>query len=129
MHLKTSIFAGTFSALAFSFVSNAIPIIQRDVYVPRITSPDASTIWTAGSKVNVTWDSSDAPGQIGNRASVELRKTSPFMNLGKLAQDFDLRAGFVEITVPNVQPASDYSITLFGDSGNQGERFTIARSS
>ncbi|KAF9261186.1 hypothetical protein L218DRAFT_961661 [Marasmius fiardii PR-910] len=125
MHFKSSILAGTFSALAFAFVSNAIPITQRDVYVPRITSPNASTVWTAGSKVNVTWDTSDAPAQIGNRASVELHKASPFANLGKLVQDFDLRAGFVEVTVPNVQPASDYSITLFGDSGNISPLFSI----
>ncbi|KAG7092984.1 hypothetical protein E1B28_009283 [Marasmius oreades] len=125
MQSKSPMFAGVLVTIISAFVSNATPIIQRDVYVPHITSPNTSTIWTVGSMVNVTWDTSDAPTQIGNRASVQLNEGADFSNLGKLAQDFDLRAGFVEVKVPNVDPASEYSITLFGDSGNRSPLFSI----
>ncbi|KAL1744331.1 hypothetical protein HDZ31DRAFT_38916 [Schizophyllum fasciatum] len=93
-----------------------------DVWVPHILTPNADTVWTIGEKANVTWDTSDAPERISNGAAVQLRKEAP---IGWLAEGFDLRAGFVEVTVPEVEPDSDYSITLFGDSGNISDEFTI----
>ena len=59
-----------------------------------------------------------------------------------LAHDFDLRAGRVEVTVPDLITSTNYSIVckcgflrckawlltgiaVFGDSGNWGETFTI----
>ena len=36
--------------------------------------------------------------------------TPTFSVLQTLIADFDLRAGFVTVTVPNVAPANDYSI-------------------
>ncbi|KAI5900565.1 uncharacterized protein SCHCODRAFT_02483770 [Schizophyllum commune H4-8] len=94
-----------------------------DVWVPHILTPNAETVWTIGEPANVTWDTSDAPEQISNGAAVQLRKGTP---IGWLAQDFDLRAGYVEVTVPeDLEPGNDYSITLFGDSGNISEEFTI----
>ncbi|KAF5373573.1 hypothetical protein D9758_000962 [Tetrapyrgos nigripes] len=116
--------------LAFCTLSAvAGPLTKRrelDVWVPNITSPTSDTVWHIGDRVNVTWDTSDAPVQISNGASVLLNVHGrPAEDVPKLAQDFDLRAGFVEVTVPDVSPGTDYSITLFGDSGNTGENFAI----
>ncbi|KAG6908312.1 hypothetical protein DXG01_005348 [Tephrocybe rancida] len=44
-----------------------------------------------------------------------------------LAQNFKLRVGKVEITVPSVPPRDDYIIVLFGDSGNSSPAFAITR--
>lgn len=121
--MQFTIFAAALATLAS--LTNASPIGQRDVYVPPIISPDASAKWVVGTVVNVTWDNSNPPALIGNKASVQLNKANPLSIVGSLVRDFDLRAGWVEVTVPNVEPADDYSITLFGDSGNRSPLFSI----
>ncbi|KIY50726.1 hypothetical protein FISHEDRAFT_26740, partial [Fistulina hepatica ATCC 64428] len=95
-----------------------------DVWVPEITSPTSDTVWTSGEVVNVTWDTSDAPSEISNGALVTLDKNMYGTGI-ILAQNFDLRTGYVEITVPEVITDTDYEITLFGDSGNISDNFTI----
>ncbi|KAK1231740.1 hypothetical protein PQX77_005123, partial [Marasmius sp. AFHP31] len=107
--MQFTIFAVTLATLAS--LSNASPIGQRDVYVPPIISPDAYTEWVVGTVVNVTWDNSNPPASISNGASVQLNKANPSSIVGTLVRDFDLRAGWVEVTVPNVEPADDYIIT------------------
>ncbi|KAL0954151.1 hypothetical protein HGRIS_005288 [Hohenbuehelia grisea] len=42
-----------------------------------------------------------------------------------LANGFDILNGVQEITVPAVTPGDDYSIVLFGDSGNFSPAFAI----
>ncbi|KAK1224202.1 hypothetical protein PQX77_012902 [Marasmius sp. AFHP31] len=121
--MQFTIFAATLAILAS--LSNASPIGQRDVYVPPIISPDTYTEWVVGTVVNVTWDNSNPPASISNGASVQLNKANPSSIVGTLVRDFDLRAGWVEVTVPNVEPADDYIITLFGDSGNRSPPFSI----
>ncbi|KAJ8092642.1 hypothetical protein AAF712_005839 [Marasmius tenuissimus] len=121
--MQFTILAAALATLAS--LSNASPIGQRDVYVPPIISPDAYTEWVVGTVVNVTWDNSNPPTMIGNRASVQLNKANPSSIVGTLVRDFDLRTGWVEVTVPNVEPAEDYIITLFGDSGNRSPPFSI----
>lgn len=116
----------------FAITTTASPLEARkalDVWNPNITSPDATTVWVVGTKVNVTWDTSDAPNQISNRAAVMLRDSTgpvpaenPFL---KEFGSFDLRQGTVEVTVPDVQTGSDYRIVLFGDSGNWSPEFNI----
>jgi hypothetical protein len=111
---------------------HALPISQRDVYNPPITYPNAQTIWVAGSKQTVTWETANMPpdsqltspeGRIvlGWLAddSMNLQMDSP------LAEGFRLRAGKQEITVPSVPLRNDYIVVLFGDSGNQSPTFTI----
>jgi hypothetical protein len=41
-----------------------------------------------------------------------------------LAEDFDPRGGFVAITVPSLV-VGNYSIVLYGDSGNWSDEFEI----
>ncbi|KAK0188605.1 hypothetical protein F5146DRAFT_1055942 [Armillaria mellea] len=102
----------------------ASPIhIPRDVYSPPITSPNATTVWTVNTTQTVTWDASNPPVNISNRASIWLRKDN--LSSLELAVDFDLRSGQQDVTVPDVVEADDYIIVLFGDSGNFSPEFTI----
>ncbi|KAK7467645.1 hypothetical protein VKT23_004698 [Stygiomarasmius scandens] len=124
----TTIFATALAAFTATSVNGlTIPTARNvlDVFVPTITSPVTGTVWTIGTAVNVTWDTSNAPENISNGAAVLLRKAgAPFQN-DFLAEGFDLRAGFVTIVVPDVPAGDDYAITLFGDSGNISDEFSI----
>ncbi|KAK7455108.1 hypothetical protein VKT23_010979 [Stygiomarasmius scandens] len=128
----TTLFASTL-ALAASISGSlalAVPVKARDVFVPHIISPNSDTVWVVGKKVYVTWDTSNAPEVITKGSAVALNKGDVPIDKynhpgGYLAEDFDLRAGYVEVTVPEVESGDDYSITLFGDSGNRSDMFTI----
>jgi hypothetical protein len=90
----------------------------------------------------VTWDISHVPKSISNLFSVRLRKDERqtprefiFFDLRTLtsylliltvvlAYNFDPRKGHVEVTVPWVV-AGNYTLVLFGDSGNWSEQFEI----
>ncbi|KIP03156.1 hypothetical protein PHLGIDRAFT_95126 [Phlebiopsis gigantea 11061_1 CR5-6] len=95
----------------------------RDVYVPPVLYPHAGTVWFSGQKHNVTWDNSNPPKSISNGAFILLR-TGTFETPVVLAHGFDLRAGRVEVTVPEVI-TGNFSIVLFGDSGNWSDDFLI----
>ena len=45
----------TFFLGAVAQLVAAAPLAARDVFVPKITSPDATTVWKAGETVTVTW--------------------------------------------------------------------------
>ncbi|KAK0482756.1 hypothetical protein IW261DRAFT_1362940 [Armillaria novae-zelandiae] len=121
-----------FTSLLFAFVSMftlvfAIPVNldKRDVFVPPILYPHSGTVWTINQLHNVTWDTSNAPVNITNsRGIILLRKENRATPL-ILAEGFDIRLGRFEITVPWVVQGDDYSLVLFGDSGNWSENFTI----
>ncbi|KAF5334026.1 hypothetical protein D9758_006585 [Tetrapyrgos nigripes] len=124
-----------FSASLLPTVTNALAIpvvnVARDVYVPEITSPVAGTAWVLGEQAVVTWKNADAPTLISNGQAVMLRKGGAPLedkNGGSyfLTTDFNPRTGFVEFTVPSdLAAGDDYAITLFGDSGNISEEFSI----
>ncbi|RPD66562.1 hypothetical protein L226DRAFT_550491 [Lentinus tigrinus ALCF2SS1-7] len=111
-------------AIFFQIVAGLPTLEQRDVYVPPVLYPHKGTVWYKGQRHNVTWDNSDPPKSISNGAMIILRKGETETPL-ILAKDFDLRAGRTEITVPWVLEGDDYSVVLFGDSGNWSEDFTI----
>ncbi|KAK0216642.1 hypothetical protein EDD85DRAFT_869772 [Armillaria nabsnona] len=121
-----------FTSLLFAFVSVftlvfAIPVNldKRDVFVPPILYPHSGTVWTINQRHNVTWDTSNAPVNITNsRGIIVLRKDNRATPL-IIAEGFDIRLGRFEITVPWVVQGDDYSLVLFGDSGNWSENFTI----
>ncbi|KAF9261451.1 hypothetical protein L218DRAFT_870148 [Marasmius fiardii PR-910] len=130
MHFKLS--ALTSVLALFAVASTASPLEARkalDVWNPRITSPNADTVWVVGTKVNVTWDTSDAPQRISSGSAVMLRNSTgptPADLYLKKVNTFDLRDGTVEVTVPDVPPGTDYVVVLFGDSGNWSPEFEIA---
>ncbi|GJE98815.1 hypothetical protein PsYK624_150520 [Phanerochaete sordida] len=119
-HIVSSALLGL---LASAGLSAAAPVESRDVYAPKVLYPHAGTVWYSGQRHNVTWDNSDPPKSISNRAFIVMRQDVFFIPV-VLAHDFDLRAGRVEVTVPDVV-TGNFSIVLFGDSGNWGETFTI----
>ncbi|KAF5387000.1 hypothetical protein D9615_001571 [Tricholomella constricta] len=118
-----------FATIALSFVSvvssaAVVPRAANDVFVPQITSPTADTVWTMGKTETVTWDTSNAPVNISNGASVYLE------GYGRIAEGFDLRSGSVDVKVPFlpdgvVDSTKLYKIILFGDSGNESPDFKI----
>ncbi|CAA7269102.1 unnamed protein product [Cyclocybe aegerita] len=124
----------TLLTTAFWMGVQASPLSRRDVIAPKITSPDANTVWTVGSVVTVTWDTSNFPpdSQITNPIGKVILgfDENDSLNLdfnNPLAQDFKLRDGSVQLTVPDVPPRDDYLIVLFGDSGNTSPAFVITR--
>ncbi|KAJ7124660.1 hypothetical protein C8R43DRAFT_899073 [Mycena crocata] len=129
MHFSTII--ATLIPLFLATATQATPagVAPLDVFVPHITSPTEGEVWVSKTEQTITWrvhclDTTNAPQNISNGALLQLRKgdiTAPFI----LAKDFDLRAGSLAITVPWVLSDTDYSIVLFGDSGNVSPTFTI----
>ncbi|KIP07805.1 hypothetical protein PHLGIDRAFT_117775 [Phlebiopsis gigantea 11061_1 CR5-6] len=123
-------FTTLFSALALgaaSQLANALPVNQaRDVWDPTMTYPTTGTVWTSGQTYTVTWDTSDAPVNITNEDNgfITLR-SGEFETPVLLAWGIHLRDGKVDVTAPNVISGNDYSLVLFGDSGNTGNEFTI----
>ncbi|ESK95823.1 hypothetical protein Moror_12435 [Moniliophthora roreri MCA 2997] len=116
-------------AVVFVLVTSA-PLAKRDVFVPPVLYPHAETVWRVGDLHNVTWDTSNPPAQITNQnGSIVLAKNGRLLlnNPGYLAKGFPILNGRQEIQVPNVEPGDDYTIVVFGDSGNHGERFTIVQ--
>ncbi|KIJ67812.1 hypothetical protein HYDPIDRAFT_165622 [Hydnomerulius pinastri MD-312] len=111
-----------------SFVS-ALPIVSpvtRDVWTPPITSPTSNTVWTAGCNYTVTWDASSPPSEITNPDGKVYLRQGNATQANPIAQNFNLSAGQVEITVPkDTQPGDDWIVVLFGDSGNWSPTFTI----
>ncbi|KAI0697918.1 hypothetical protein BC835DRAFT_1405569 [Cytidiella melzeri] len=110
-----------------SALVSASPVTQRDVFVPPITYPHAGTVWKVGQRHNVTWSLADEPEQITNGlGQIVLAQGGILIGLDNpLADNFDITLGRYEITVPDVPTGSDYSLVLFGDSGNYSPEFTI----
>ncbi|KAI0647635.1 hypothetical protein C8Q79DRAFT_907093 [Trametes meyenii] len=98
---------------------------KRDVFVPPVLYPHAGTVWSKGQRHNVTWDLSNAPVNITNSIGTILLRKGDLATPVVLAHGFNIRLGRIEVTVPWVVPDSDYSIVLFGDSGNFSPQFTI----
>ncbi|KAJ7162746.1 hypothetical protein C8R43DRAFT_919652 [Mycena crocata] len=124
MHFPAALAALVPFLLATTAKATPVGPTPLDVFVPPITFPTAGTVWVSKTQQNVTWDASGAPENISNESMLLLRHadvTATFI----LAKDFDLRAGSLEITVPWVLTATDYSLVLFGDSGNFSPEFTI----
>ncbi|KAG6872607.1 hypothetical protein C0995_008352 [Termitomyces sp. Mi166 len=116
----------TLASSSLSIVNGAVDArAASDIFSPPIISPNASTIWIVGNVEIVTWNTSSAPVNISNRASVVLRPAGQLTPDFVLATDFNLRSGSVNVTVPDTVAPGDYDITLFGDSGNVSPTFEI----
>ncbi|KAI0826906.1 hypothetical protein BC628DRAFT_1338730 [Trametes gibbosa] len=118
-----------FSLLLSIFaVVSALPLALRDVFVPPVTYPHAGTVWKVGQHHNVTWDTTNAPVNITNKlGKVVLAKGGRLDYEHPLIKDFDILKGRIEVQVPDVTPGDDYTIVLFGDSGNNSHNFTISK--
>ncbi|KAJ4483386.1 hypothetical protein J3R30DRAFT_3284270 [Lentinula aciculospora] len=118
-----------FFVLCFALVAlvyaHPISLLARDVFVPEIITPTTGETWVIGDTQSVTWNVSSPPAQITNPVGqILLRKGELTQNV-TLAGDFSILAGNVSFIVPSVTPDDDYSIVLFGDSGNFSPEFSI----
>jgi len=115
-------------ALFATAIVQASPLEARkalDVFVPPVTAPVEDAVWHIGSRQLVTWDTKSAPVQITNKIGrIQLRKGELITDT-VLAEGFDILDGQHEVIVPNVTSSDDYSIVLFGDSGNYSPQFCI----
>ncbi|KAF7798841.1 hypothetical protein EIP86_010067 [Pleurotus ostreatoroseus] len=98
-----------------------------DVWNPPITSPTAHSAWPVGSTQNVTWDTSTKPAQVTNPiGKIVLAKDGTLDDENPLASGFQLTDGWHLVTVPpDTVPGDDYTIVVFGDSGNNSPVFRI----
>ncbi|RDX51105.1 hypothetical protein OH76DRAFT_1347577 [Lentinus brumalis] len=107
----------------------------RDVWTPRITAPDAGTVWNVGETVTVRWDASHPPKRVTNyegRLVLGHFEDGDDMNEHldnehPLAEGFNLTQGHAKVEVPDVSPSNHYFVVLFGDSGNRSPEFTIVQ--
>ncbi|KAM5536503.1 hypothetical protein V8D89_009780 [Ganoderma adspersum] len=100
----------------------------QDVFVPPVTYPTEGAVWTIGQTQNVTWDISNAPQNISNGKGLIILRKSGITTPVILQNGFDILLGSIEVTVPWVVDGTDYSLILFGDSGNDSPTFTITGS-
>ncbi|KAK0201857.1 hypothetical protein DFS33DRAFT_1245337, partial [Desarmillaria ectypa] len=107
-------------------------ISHRDVYSPKITNPTACTTWFNGSRVTVTWDTSNPPQNLTNKEGkivlgfMDGQDDDEHLNmLHPLAEGFDIMAGTISFLVPDVTPRHGYIVVLLGDSGDHSPEFTI----
>ncbi|EIN05326.1 hypothetical protein PUNSTDRAFT_137439 [Punctularia strigosozonata HHB-11173 SS5] len=122
--LSLALLASPFAALVFA---SPVKLSMRDVFVPPITAPIAGAVWPVGSQQTVTWDVSDPPEDIANPiGTIVLAKAGLVLDLDDpLATGFSILDGSHVVTVPDVTPGDDYSLVLFGDSGNFSPEFSI----
>ena len=80
MFSKSALLALVSSLSAVAVVNAASEVI----FDPTITSPTSATVWTVGTKVNVTWDTSNAPSQISNEGEVTLDQSGSQVSGGTL---------------------------------------------
>ncbi|KAI8982931.1 hypothetical protein BD414DRAFT_443140 [Trametes punicea] len=123
--LVVAFFASLVQLVLGAPAPSAASLEKRDVFVPPVLYPHAGTVWTKGQRHNVTWDTSNAPVNITNKVGTILLRKGDLTTPLVLASGFDILLGRIEVTVPWVLPDSDYSVVLFGDSGNFSPQFTI----
>ncbi|KAH7919239.1 hypothetical protein BV22DRAFT_1199597 [Leucogyrophana mollusca] len=131
--ISRHLITGTIILLTLTCPTDAAPIPsgRRVAYDPAITNPNAGTTWQVGSKTVITWDTSAIPKGSKAKGKVLLGHAigaDPNEHLDiehPLAEDFELSAGFVEATVPEVEPGRNYIVVLMGDSGNKSPPFSI----
>ncbi|KAJ4497100.1 hypothetical protein C8R41DRAFT_736494, partial [Lentinula lateritia] len=120
-------FVAVFALLALIH-AHPVSLIARDVYVPEILTPIAGDTWVIGNTESVTWNVSSPPAQITNPVGQILLRKGDLTQNGMcmtLAGNFSILTGNVSFIVPSVTPDDDYSIVLFGDSGNFSPVFSI----
>ncbi|KJA15862.1 hypothetical protein HYPSUDRAFT_58584 [Hypholoma sublateritium FD-334 SS-4] len=118
-------------AAALASSTSAISLNARsaqDVFVPIITSPTASSVWTVGSTQTVTWETANAPAQITNSIGQIMLVKGGTPTPIVLATGFSILDGEASFTVPDVINGTNYEIQLFGDSGDFSPAFTITGS-
>jgi hypothetical protein len=131
----TSAFA-TLLLSASTILAAPVEFTPRDVWVPKILSPGATTVWQVGKTYNVTWSLDQKPENVTNpNGTVYLSKNgrlniSAFPSLylfgwtetdnpliflfspaNPLAKGFKLTDASVPVTIPgDTVPGADYAV-------------------
>ena len=117
------------SVAASAFASPALrPYVQRRQESPVVLYPDDGVAWVVGSRHNITWNPA---GQESTEGVIFLAKHS-FVDPEPIATGVDTTTGRIEVTVPDVEPATDYNVIMvIGGAivGPSSGPFTIAESS
>ncbi|TFK37431.1 hypothetical protein BDQ12DRAFT_750941 [Crucibulum laeve] len=93
-------------------------------FAPTILTPNSATVWPVNTVQTVTWDPA---GATDSNSLLLLTKGGTLNGNHRLAENFTISAGSVDITVPDVVPDSDYQLAFFGDStGVVSQVFTIS---
>ncbi|KAF9221619.1 hypothetical protein BS17DRAFT_785070 [Gyrodon lividus] len=112
-------------------VDTRLLTIARTVYDCPITDPNVRTVWKAGKRATVTWDTRGLPANTTSKGKIELgylkgNSSNEHLDIEHpLAEGFSILAGRISVTVPQVKPGRDYIVVLMGDSGNHSPMFTI----
>jgi hypothetical protein len=122
----TSAFA-TLLLSASTILAAPVEFTPRDVWVPKILSPGATTVWQVGKTYNVTWSLDQKPENVTNpNGTVYLSKNGRLNITNPLAKGFKLTDASVPVTIPgDTVPGADYAVVLLGDSGNASPTFQI----
>lgn len=99
--------------------------------------PTANTVWIAGEKVEVIWDTSVISGQFADKKGSILLGYEKQGDEGyhlnvenPLADGFMLSKGSQSFTLPSkLTTKHSYFVVLLGDSGNKSPNFTIKAAS
>ncbi|PBK91979.1 hypothetical protein ARMGADRAFT_1013727 [Armillaria gallica] len=119
-------FSTAFLTALFAGASASSAAVRRDIFNPPILSPSTGTTWTVNTTQTVSWDTSNPPDLITGRNFSSIRLTKGGRQLPVvLADKFDILLGKINVKVPWVTEGDDYTIILFGDSGNWSKRFSI----
>ncbi|KAL4243041.1 hypothetical protein ABKN59_010919 [Abortiporus biennis] len=139
----SNVFATTFPLLSvtllaaflrFAVATPTTSLNEKDVFVPPVTAPVEGAVWksvlcipyqSVADRSPISRDTSSAPVNITNSVGFILLRSNGITTPVLLADNFSILQGQVEVTVPSVLTRDDYSIVLFGDSGNFSPDFTI----
>ncbi|KAF9783353.1 hypothetical protein BJ322DRAFT_982791, partial [Thelephora terrestris] len=104
-----------------------VQLDTRDVWVPKILDPTATTVWQVGGTFIVEWALDQEPASVTNPVGTVYLSKAGILDIDNpLAEGFQLTDGSVPVTVPeDTVPGSDYSVVLVGDSGNSSPTFVI----
>ncbi|KIK81421.1 hypothetical protein PAXRUDRAFT_832871 [Paxillus rubicundulus Ve08.2h10] len=106
--------------------------IPRTVYDCPITDPNARSVWKAGERAVVVWDTRGIPFNTTSKGKIELgyfkgKSSNEHLDIeNPLAEGFSILDGRIDVTVPRVKTGRDYIVVLMGDSGNHSPAFTIS---
>ncbi|PWN44258.1 hypothetical protein IE81DRAFT_287292 [Ceraceosorus guamensis] len=105
-------------------------LAPRIVFNPKVISPHKHTVWLAGQTVNVKWDPSKLPAELGDlHGEIRLgyRKEGETNEHLKwvLRSNVPMKLGKQEVKLPDDLETKEHDIVVMGDSGNASEPFTI----
>ncbi|TFK37432.1 hypothetical protein BDQ12DRAFT_685317 [Crucibulum laeve] len=113
--------------LAISSMATIVSAAPTENVVARfsavILSPNSASVWPANTVQTVTWDPAGEPD---TDSLLLLVKGGTLFGNHRLAANFSITAGSVDVTVPDVVAGDDYQLAFFGTGqGVVSQEFTV----